>query len=112
MPNRGKHTRLRFDTDWFKSKLTPTRPTQHAPVVRAAPGGTVVFDFRLHRGRDGPEEFLGEFEGDTDIGRQSGLLSPQCPKNIHHISGRGFRTVNKNTKPNESVINNMCPAAY
>ena len=27
------------------------------------PGGTVVFDFRLGRGRDGPKRFLGEFEG-------------------------------------------------
>jgi transposase len=27
------------------------------------PGGTVVFDFRLGRGRDGPEQFLGQFEG-------------------------------------------------
>jgi transposase len=27
------------------------------------PGGTVVFDFRLSRGRDGPKQFLGKFEG-------------------------------------------------
>jgi transposase len=27
------------------------------------PGGTVVFDFRLGRGRDGPKQFLGNFEG-------------------------------------------------
>jgi transposase len=27
------------------------------------PGGGVVFDFRLGRGRDGPKEFLGPFEG-------------------------------------------------
>jgi transposase len=27
------------------------------------PGGTVVFDFRLRRGRDGPKQFLGQFEG-------------------------------------------------
>jgi transposase len=27
------------------------------------PGGCVVFDFRLGRGRDGPKRFLGEFEG-------------------------------------------------
>jgi transposase len=27
------------------------------------PGGTVVFDFRLGRGRDGPKQFLGHFEG-------------------------------------------------
>jgi len=27
------------------------------------PGGTVIFDFRLGRGRDGPRQFLGQFEG-------------------------------------------------
>lgn len=27
------------------------------------PGGTVVFDFRLDRGRDGPKKFLGQFDG-------------------------------------------------
>jgi len=27
------------------------------------PGGSVVFDFRLGRGRDGPKQFLGRFEG-------------------------------------------------
>jgi len=27
------------------------------------PGGSVVFDFRLGRGRDGPKKFLGQFEG-------------------------------------------------
>ena len=27
------------------------------------PGGTVVFDFRLGRGRDGPKRFLGQFAG-------------------------------------------------
>ena len=27
------------------------------------PGGTVVFDFRLSRGRDGPKQFLGQFGG-------------------------------------------------
>ena len=27
------------------------------------PGGTVVFDFRLGRGRDGPKQLLGQFEG-------------------------------------------------
>jgi transposase len=27
------------------------------------PGGSVVFDFRMGRGRDGPRQFLGKFEG-------------------------------------------------
>src|SRR5258707_7286008 len=29
----------------------------------SCPGGSVVFDFRLGRGRDGPKRFLGQFEG-------------------------------------------------
>ena len=32
------------------------------------PGGGVVFDFRLGRGRDGPKEFLGQFEGILQTG--------------------------------------------
>ena len=28
-----------------------------------SPGGTMVFDFRLGRGRDGPQQFLGSFHG-------------------------------------------------
>ncbi|MFZ1166688.1 MAG: IS66 family transposase [Candidatus Sulfotelmatobacter sp.] len=41
------------------------RGTNHQAYLwqYSRPGGTVVFDFRLGRGRDGPKRFLGHFEG-------------------------------------------------
>ena len=42
------------------------------------PGGVVVFDLQLHRGREGPRQFLGEFAGilqtdvDTGYGKVGG----------------------------------------
>jgi hypothetical protein len=39
------------------------------------PGGTVVFDFRLGRGRDGPKRFLGQFEGILQTDGYAGLVS-------------------------------------
>jgi len=36
---------------------------QAYPWQYSRPGGSVVFDFRLGRGRDGPKRFLGQFEG-------------------------------------------------
>jgi transposase len=43
------------------------RTTKNAPVVAIQQpslwAGTVVFDFRLGRGRDGPRQFLEQFEG-------------------------------------------------
>jgi transposase len=36
---------------------------QAYPWQYGRPGATVVFDFRLGRGRDGPRQFLGQFEG-------------------------------------------------
>ncbi len=37
------------------------------------PGGTVVFDFRLGRGRDGPKRFLGQFEGILPTGTRDAV---------------------------------------
>jgi len=41
------------------------RGTNHQAYLwqYSLPGGIVVFDFRLGRGRDGPKRFLGQFEG-------------------------------------------------
>ena len=36
---------------------------QAYPWQYGRPGGNVIFDFRLSRGRDGPREFLGQFDG-------------------------------------------------
>ena len=45
------------------------------------PRGTVVFDFRLSRGRDGPKQFLGQFEG---------LLQTDGYAAYDHIGGPGM----------------------
>ena len=37
--------------------------THETEEIISATGGSVVFDFRLGRGRDGPKRFLGQFEG-------------------------------------------------
>jgi transposase len=39
------------------------RITHRTSWQYSRPGGTIVFDFRLGRGRDGPKRFLGQFEG-------------------------------------------------
>ncbi len=45
------------------------------------PGGGVVFDFRMNRGREGPKQFLGHFEGilqtDDYIAYERGLGGPK-----------------------------------
>jgi transposase len=45
------------------------------------PGGGVVFDFRMNRGREGPKQFLGDFEGilqtDDYIAYERGLGGPK-----------------------------------
>src|SRR3954453_8506512 len=45
------------------------------------PGGNVVFDFRLGRGRDGPKQFLGQFEG---------ILQSDGYAAYEHIGGPGI----------------------
>jgi len=45
------------------------------------PGGTLVFDFRLGRGRDGPKRFLGQFEG---------ILQTDGYAAYDHIGGPGM----------------------
>ena len=48
--------------------ISPKKPDQTEPKVETAylwqysrPGGPVVFDFQLDRGRQGPRQFLGGF---------------------------------------------------
>ena len=45
------------------------------------PGGAVVFDFRLGRGREGPKQFLGRF---------SGILQTDGYVAYEHVGGRGM----------------------
>lgn len=47
------------------------------------PGGGVVFDFRLGRGRDGPKEFLGPFEGILQTDGYGAYDHVGGPKMVH-----------------------------
>ena len=47
------------------------------------PGGTVVFDFRLGRGRDGPKQFLGQFDGILQTDGYSAYDQIGGPKMVH-----------------------------
>src|ERR1700681_2179273 len=47
------------------------------------PGGTVVFDFRLSRGRDGPKQFLGQFEGILQTDGYAAYDQIGGPKMVH-----------------------------
>jgi hypothetical protein len=47
------------------------------------PGGTVVFDFRLGRGRDGPKKFLGQFEGILQTDGYAAYDQIGGPKMVH-----------------------------
>ena len=47
------------------------------------PGGGVVFDFRLGRGREGPKEFLGLFEGILQTDGYAAYESVGGPKLVH-----------------------------
>jgi transposase len=47
------------------------------------PGGTVVFDFRLGRGRDGPKQFLEQFEGILQSDGYAAYDQIGGPKMVH-----------------------------
>ena len=47
------------------------------------PGGGVVFDFRLGRGREGPKQFLGEFEGILQTDGYAAYEKVGGPKMVH-----------------------------
>src|SRR5690242_17529058 len=47
------------------------------------PGGTVVFDFRLGRGREGPKWFLGQFEGILQSDGYAAYENVGGPKIVH-----------------------------
>jgi len=58
------------------------------------PGGSVVFDFRLGRGRDGPKKFLGQFEGILQTDGYAAYDRVGGPKMVHAVcwahARRGF----------------------
>ncbi len=47
------------------------------------PGGSVVFDFRLGRGREGPKQFLGKFEGILQTDGYVAYENVGGPKMVH-----------------------------
>ena len=58
------------------------------------PGGSLVFDFRLGRGRDGPKQFLGQFEGILQTDGYAAYERVGGPKMVHAVcwahARRGF----------------------
>jgi transposase len=70
------------------------------------PGGGVVFDFRLGRGREGPKEFLGHFEGILQTDGYVAYERVGGPKLVHagcwaHSRRKFFDAVKLN--PNDAV---------
>ena len=57
------------------------------------PGGTVVFDFRLGRGRDGPKQFLGQFEGLLQTDGYAAYDQMGGPKMVHAGCWSHARTI-------------------
>ena len=47
------------------------------------PGGSVVFDFRMGRGREGPKNFLGQFEGILQTDGYTAYDHMGGPKIVH-----------------------------
>jgi len=74
------------------------------------PGAGVVFDFRMGRGREGPKEFLGQFEGILQTDGYVAYESVGGPKLVHagcwaHSRRKFFDAVNLN--PNDVVATRM-----
>jgi transposase len=67
------------------------------------PGGSVVFDFRLGRGRDGPKHFLGQFEGVLQTDGYTAYDRIGGPKMVHaacwaHARRQFFEAVQLNPR--------------
>jgi transposase len=67
------------------------------------PGGSVVFDFRLGRGRDGPKRFLGQFEGVLQTDGYSAYDQIGGPRMVHaacwaHARRQFFEAVQLNPR--------------
>jgi hypothetical protein len=67
------------------------------------PGGSVVFDFRLGRGRDGPNRFLGQFEGILQTDGYTAYDQVGAPRMVHaacwaHARRQFFEAVQLNPR--------------
>jgi transposase len=74
------------------------------------PGGSVMFDFRMGRGREGPLKFLGKFEGILQTDGYSAYERAGGPKLVHagcwsHARRRFFEAVKLN--PDDRVAAQM-----
>ena len=72
------------------------------------PGGAVVFDFRMGRGREGPKEFLGQFEGILQTDGYIAYDRVGGPKLVHagcwaHSRRKFFDAVKLNPKDAAAV---------
>jgi hypothetical protein len=67
------------------------------------PGGAVVFDFRMGRGRDGPKQFLGQFDGILQTDGYAAYDQIGGPRIVHagcwaHSRRQFFEAVQLNSK--------------
>ena len=72
------------------------------------PGGTVVFDFRLGRGREGPKWFLGNFEGILQSDAYAAYDHVGGPKIVHaacwaHARRKFFQAVELNPEDQTAI---------
>ena len=96
-------TFIQADETPVKEQMQDDRGKKPSSVLwqHGRPGGTVVFDFRLGRGRDGPRPFLGQFEGHR--GRSVGSTRQSIP-NAFQGNGYDHRYARKNTKKNTIMV--------
>lgn len=78
--------------DYIQADETPVAVQSHEGRGRnhqsylwlfGRPGGTVVFDFRMGRGREGPKQFLGQFEGILQTDGYAAYQQVGGPKMVH-----------------------------
>jgi transposase len=73
------------------------------------PGGSVVFDFRLGRGRDGPKRFLGQFEGILQTDGYAAYDQIGGPRMVHaacwaHARRQFFEAVQLNPRGQAATL--------
>ena len=78
---------------WLKDTLHPGRGKNHQAYLwqYSRPGGVVIFDFQPGRGREGPKQFLGHFNGILQTDGCSGYDRVGGPKLIHAGCGAHAR---------------------
>jgi transposase len=112
MPIVGAMRRELLSGGYIQADETPvdvqserTRGKNHQAYLwqYSRPGGVVVFDFQLHRGREGPRQFLGEFAGILQTDGYSGYEKVGGKDMVHagcwaHARRYVFQAVQLNKK--------------